>query len=291
VPTFDERAVREALLNAVSHRDYRHGGSVFVRQYPRRIEIVSPGGFPPGINPDNILWEQNPRNRRIAEALSKCGLVERAGQGFDLIYRTCIQQSKPLPDFSHTSEHSVWVTLHGQVQDPEFLRFLEEIGRERLASFATEDFLVLDFVHREQPIPDTLKPRLGPLLEQGVIERFGRGRGVRYLLSRRFYRFLGKGGVYTRRRGLDRETNKELLLRHIQDAFPEGCAMAELEQVLPNLSRPSIKRLLDELRDEGKATLQGTRRWARWFVCASAGTRKPCRAMDQKEEHEPKNEP
>lgn len=291
MPTFDERAVREALLNAVSHRDYRHGGSVFVRQYPRRIEIVSPGGFPPGINQENILWEQNPRNRRIAEALSKCGLVERAGQGFDLIYRTCIQQSKPLPDFSRTSEHSVWVTLHGQVQDPEFLRFLEEVGRERLASFATEDFLVLDFVHREQPIPDTLKPRFGPLLGQGVIERFGRGRGVRYLLSRRFYRFLGKGGVYTRRRGLDRETNKELLLRHIQDAFPEGCAMAELEQVLPNLSRPSIKRLLDELRDEGKATLQGTRRWARWFVCASAGTRKPCRAMDQKEEHEPKNEP
>lgn len=223
--------------------------------------------------------------------LSKCGLVERAGQGFDLIYRTCIQQGKLLPDFSRTSEHSVWVTLHGQIQYPEFLRFLEEIGRERLASFATEDFLVLDFVHREQPIPDMLKPRIGPLLDQGVIERIGRGRGARCLLSRRFYRFLGKGGVYTRRRGLDREINKELLLRHIQDAFPEGFAMAELEQVLPNLACSSIKRLLDELRDEGKATLQGTRRWARWFACTSVGTRKSCRAMDQKEEKEPKKEP
>ncbi|MBM4387829.1 MAG: transcriptional regulator, partial [Deltaproteobacteria bacterium] len=49
VPTFNERAIREAILNAVSHRDYRSGGSVFVRQYPRRIEIVSPGGFPAGI--------------------------------------------------------------------------------------------------------------------------------------------------------------------------------------------------------------------------------------------------
>ena len=55
VRTFSEIAVREALLNAVSHRDYRHPGSVFVRQFPRRIEIVSPGGFPPGITPDNIL--------------------------------------------------------------------------------------------------------------------------------------------------------------------------------------------------------------------------------------------
>ena len=48
VPTFNERVVRETVLNAVSHRDYRHGGSVFVRQYPQRIEIVSPGGFPSG---------------------------------------------------------------------------------------------------------------------------------------------------------------------------------------------------------------------------------------------------
>ena len=67
VSTFSEIAVREALLNAVSHRDYRHPGSVFVRQFSRRIEIVSPGGFPPGITPDNILDQQLPRNRRIAE--------------------------------------------------------------------------------------------------------------------------------------------------------------------------------------------------------------------------------
>ena len=58
VPAFDERAVREVLLNAVSHRDYRHTGSVFVRQYPRRVEIVSPKGFPPGIVQQNLLWEQ-----------------------------------------------------------------------------------------------------------------------------------------------------------------------------------------------------------------------------------------
>ena len=265
VPTFDERAVREALLNAVSHRDYRHGGSVFVRQYPRRIEIVSPGGFPPGISEQNILWEQNPRNRRIAEVLGKCGLVERAGQGFDLIYRTCIQQSKPLPDFSRTSEQSVWVTLHGQIQDPEFLRYLEEIGRERLAAFATEDFLALDLVHREQPVPKFLRPRLEPLLDQGVIERIGRGRGVRYLLSRRFYRFVGRPGVYTRRRGLDRETNKALVLKHIQDSGAAGATFAELQEVLPGLSRDQVQTLLRQLKREGRIRVEGATKGARWF--------------------------
>ncbi|MBN2490020.1 MAG: putative DNA binding domain-containing protein [Planctomycetes bacterium] len=270
VPTFNERAVREAILNALSHRDYRHGGSVFVRQYPRRIEIVSPGGFPAGISEENLLWEQNPRNRRIADVLARCGLVERAGQGFDLIYRECIRQSKPLPDFRRTGEHSVWVTLHGEIQDPEFLRFLEEIGRERAASFTTEDFLVIDLVRREQPIPVDLAPRLLILREQGVIERVGRGRGTRHLLSRRFYRFLGKGGAYTRQRGLDRETNKALLVRHIEDSACSGATLGELQQVLPNLSRDQVRTLLRELRRDGKIEVQGVTKAARWFP-AGAG--------------------
>lgn len=265
VPTFDERAVREAVLNAVSHRDYRLGGSVFIRQYPRRIEIVSPGGFPPGINEQNLIWEQNPRNRRIAEVLGKCGLVERAGQGFDLIYRACIQQSKPLPDFSRTSEHSFWLTLHGEIQDPEFLRFLEEVGRERLATFSIEDFLVIDLVHREQPVPARLAARLSYLLDQGVLERVGRGRGVHYLLSRRFHRFLGKGGVYTRRRGLDRETNKTLLLRHIVDSTATGATLGDLQQVLPGLSRDQVQSLLRDLKQEGRIVVRGRTNAARWF--------------------------
>jgi ATP-dependent DNA helicase RecG len=264
VPTFIERVVREAVLNAVSHRDYRHGGSVFVRQYPRRIEIVSPGGFPPGITPENILRQQNPRNRRIAEVLGKCGLVERAGQGFDLIFRESIRQSKPLPDFSHTDAHFVWLTLHGEIQDPEFLRFLEEIGQERMAAFSIDDFLVVDLVHREQSIPEDLQARVEHLLEQGIIERLGRGRGVRLLLSQRFYRRLGKAGVYTRKRGLDRETNKALLIRHLQESGDAGCPISELQQVLPAQSRDQLKRLLSGLRRERRVRLVGERRGARW---------------------------
>ncbi|MDE2743308.1 MAG: putative DNA binding domain-containing protein [Gemmatimonadota bacterium] len=265
VPTFNERVVREAVLNAVSHRDYRHVGSIFVRQYPRRIELVSPGGFPVGITPENILRQQNPRNRRIAEVLSKCGLVERAGQGFDRIFRECIQQSKPLPDFSHTDAYSVWLTLHGDIQDLEFLRFLEEIGREQVSSFSLDDLLVVDLVHREQPVPDDLKPRIEHLLEQGIIERMGRGRGVRLLLSRQFYRHIGKAGVYTRKRGLDRETNKELLLKHIQDNRKRGSQLRELVQVLPALSYVQVQKLLQELRIKGQIHKVGNTSAARWY--------------------------
>ncbi len=272
VPTFNERTIREAMLNAVSHRDYRTAGPVFIRQYPRRIEIVSPGGFPAGITPENVLWQQNPRNRRVAEVLGKCGLVERAGQGFDFMFRECIRQSKALPDFSRTDDNSVWLTLHGEIGDPEFLRFLEEIGRERLAAFGTDDFLVVDLVHRDQPIPEMLRPRVEPLFEQGVLERVGRGRGARLLLSRRFYRSIGKSGAYTRKRGLDQETNKQLLLKHIRDNAAEGATLADMQEVLPGLGRRTIQGLLESLRKEGAIELEGKTRAARWYPGVNRGS-------------------
>ena len=265
IPTFNEAAIREAVLNAIAHRDYRLGGSVFVRQYPRRLEIVSPGGFPPGITAENVLYRQAPRNRRIAEVLSKCGLVERSGQGVDRMFEACIKEGKPHPDFSQSDDYQVSVVLQGEVQDPQFLRFLEKVGSERLASFTTQDLLVLDLVHREQSLPEGLREHLRHLAELGVVETVGRGKGTRYILSRQFYRFLGKKGVYTRKRGLDRETNKALLLRHIRDNAKDGSRLQELIQVLPALSRSQIQKLLNEMRKEGIVHSTGRTKASLWY--------------------------
>ena len=111
-----------------------------------------------------------------------------------------------------------------------------------MAAFSTDDFLVVDLVHREQPVPDYLKSKVEHLLEQGIIERLGRGRGVRLLLSQRFYRRLGKAGVYTRKRGLDRETNKALLFRHIQDNAARREPGCELARGLPAFPRDQVQR-------------------------------------------------
>jgi len=266
IPTFAERSVREAILNAVSHRDYQLGGSVFLRQYPRRLMAESPGGFPPGITPENILDRQAPRNRRIAETFARCGLVERSGQGMNLMFEESIRQGKLRPDFGGTDAYQVTLTLHGQVQDARFVKFLEEIGREIQVGFDVHDFLLLDLVNRQAPVPSGLQPRLRRLADIGVVETVGRGRGTRYLLAQRFYATSGEEALYTRRKGLDREQSKALLLKHLQAAFPEGCAMEELNQVVPALSRESVRRLLHELRREGKVRLEERRRWSRWFA-------------------------
>lgn len=271
IPTFDEKAVREALLNAVAHRDYRLGGSIFVRQYPRRLEIVSPGGFPAGITPENIVDQQNPRNRRLAEALGKCGLIERSGQGLNLMVESAIRQSKPLPDFKGSAAHEVRLTLEGTVQDPAFVRFLERVGEDRLQSFTTHDFLILDALRRDQPLGPQQMARLPALIEAGVVEGHGRGRGARHMLSRGLYAALGKKGSYTRKRGLDRGTNKQLLLTHIRDNDADGSPLRDLKEVLPAASAAQVQGLLHELRAEGQIRVLGTKRWARWHLAKTSG--------------------
>ena len=269
IPTFDYRVVREGLLNAVSHRDYRLGGSTFVRQFPKKLEIQSPGGFVPGITPENILWKQAPRNRRIAEVFARCGLVERSGQGARLMFERSIREGKSRPNFSRTDDHEVFLSLYGEVQDERFLQFFQKVGQEKLSTFSTQDFLIVDLIHREQPVPAELQGRLPRLLELGVLESQGGGKNRKYFLSRSFYTALGERGTYTRKRGLDKETNKELLFKHIEDSEEEGARFEELTQVLPALSRGQIQRLMEELKRENRVRVVGRTKGARWYPKSS----------------------
>ena len=271
VPTFNERVVREGILNAVSHRDYRLAGSIFVRQFPHKLEIVSPGGFPEGVTPENILRRQKARNLRIAEALAKCGLVERSGQGADLMFRESIRESKPRPDYSDTDEHQVSLTLRGEVQDPGFLRFLERVGEQKLRSFSVEDMLVLDMLRAGDAIPERLRARLQPLRELGLVEAIGHGRGARYFLAKKLYVVIGDRAGYTKKRGLDRETNKALLLKHLEHYKTEGSQLRDLMRVLPSLSRGQVQSLMRDLRREGRAHAVGVTSAGRWYVGKPGG--------------------
>ncbi|MCU0749361.1 MAG: putative DNA binding domain-containing protein [Akkermansiaceae bacterium] len=266
IPTFDETAIREGILNAICHRDYRLGGSVFIRQYSRRLEIVSPGGFPPGITLENIADQQNPRNRRLAEALSRCGFIERSGQGVNLMIERAIRQTKPLPDFSRSATHEVFLALAGAIQNPAFLRFIERLGEDALSRFQTLDFLALDTLAHGRHLTSEMKTRLPDLIGAGAVESQGRGKGKRFFLSRELYAEMGSPGSYTRLKGLDHETNKALLLKHLQDAGAAGAPIREFEGVLPAQSRTNIRRMLSELRDEGLVDLQGNSRAQRWFM-------------------------
>ena len=266
---FNEDVVREALLNAVAHREYRDGGSIFVRQFPSRLEVTSPGGFPSGITPDNIVYRQHPRNRCIAEALQHCGLVERSGQGADRIFRSCLQEGKNRPDYTGSDADQVLLVLDGQLRNPEFVRYLDRLAGERRMGLALEDFLVLDRVRAGEAIPERLEKSFAKLMDCGVIEKAGRGRGVRHMLSRALYKHVGEAGAYTRRKGLDEGHNQQLVLQHVRDCGSQGATMAEFEQVLPSKTRSQISALLRRMKASGHIRVEGKTRAARWYVGAA----------------------
>lgn len=263
IPTFNERVVREAILNAVSHRNYQMGGNVFIRQYQNRLVVESPGGFPNGITLENILDRQLPRNRRIAEILALCGLVERSGQGMNLIYELNIKEAKQLPDFTGTDENFVSLTLNGLVLDMKMLSLINQIGNDRMEILSTGDFLTINELYHEQSVTDSLKPCLKKLMDLGIVEHIGRNK---YVLARSLYTAAGKPGIHTRVVGLDRDTNKELLLKHIRKNGDKGTPFKELQQVLPGHNRGQIQVLMRELRADGKIDCKGKTSAARWFL-------------------------
>ena len=265
IPAFNEDAVREAVLNAVCHRDYRLGGSVFIKQYPARLEIISPGGFPPGITPDNVLKKQSPRNRRLAEACGRCGLVERSGQGMDRIYDSALREGKAQPQFTGTDDFQVALIMRGEVIDPHFLRLLDS-AQEHNIVLNVDHLIVLDHIRQEAALTPDMEECVRHLIKLGLVERVGKGRAGKLILSRGMYRVLGEPGTYTRYAGLDKETNKQLIVKHIKTCGKRGAALKEFRQVLPQLTDPQIRHLVYDLRAETKIELEGWAKNARWFL-------------------------
>jgi ATP-dependent DNA helicase RecG len=263
IPTFNEWVVREAVLNAVSHRNYQLAGSVFVRQYHDRLVIESPGGFPYGVTTKNILYKQAPRNKRVAEILALSGLVERLGQGMDLMFELSVRESKALPDFHGSDNYFVRLTLNGLIMDKQLLLFLKKIGNEQQELLSTDDFLAIDALFYDKPLNENLRLRLKRLVDMGIVEHSGRGK---YVLARGLYEATGKTGVHTRVVGLDRDTNKQLLLKYIRKSVDTGAPLKELCQVLPSHSLRQIQILLGELRTDGKITSKGAGKGAAWFI-------------------------
>ena len=87
IPALPPEAVREAVVNALVHRNYVHFSEVFVEINGGKIVIKNPGSFPPGVSPDDP--RPKPRNPLLYELMYQMGYVERRGRGLELIRRAC----------------------------------------------------------------------------------------------------------------------------------------------------------------------------------------------------------
>lgn len=117
VPEYPDFAWREALLNAVAHRDYGvQGRGVEVWLFDDRMEVTSPGGLMPSVSIERLLAGERThvsRNPRIVRCLVDLGLMRDAGEGILRMYEKMEEQGLPRPRYD-TREHEVWVTLRNR---------------------------------------------------------------------------------------------------------------------------------------------------------------------------------
>jgi ATP-dependent DNA helicase RecG len=132
IPAYNEDVIREGLLNACVHRSMQIQSSVVVRQSPYNIHIINAGGFPVGVDLNNILTTVSvPRAKRLCEVLEKTGMIERSGQGVDKIFYNCLAEGKALPDYSESDAYHIDLRLSAEVIDPAFHLFIKDEQRRR----------------------------------------------------------------------------------------------------------------------------------------------------------------
>ncbi len=185
---YPRRAVREALINAVAHRDYRLGGRrIEVRMFSDRLEIISPGGLPGYITLDNIVDEHFSRNPRIVSGLFQWGYIEELGLGVDLMIDEMTAAGHPPPHF-RAEPHLFSVTFYNKRERPPIARW-QRVMNERQAK-------ALEYLQRHGRItnreyrglcPDvsaeTLRLDLVDLTDKGILLKIGDKKGTYYILK------------------------------------------------------------------------------------------------------------
>ena len=266
IPAFNEEVFREALFNAVCHRDYTQQGSIIIKQSPEEIEISNPGGFPQGVTAENIISvPSTPRNRNLAEMFQKIFKgVERSGQGADKIFRFTIEEGKGMPDYSNTDTFHVCLGIPASLKDGKFIQYLEKVIEDLQVSLSVEDIVLLEKI-REGNFENITLKTVKHLLDMGLIELHGKTRGAKYILSDQYYKEIGALGERTRRIGLSRGKCKELILEHIRK-YKSG-RISEFTQIFPELKRTNIANFITELKNERKIKKGGgNTRGAYWII-------------------------
>lgn len=141
---FNEEVIRESILNAIAHRDYKISSEIVIKQYPSKIVLSNPGGFPKGVTLDNIIIvNSTPRSRLMTEILEKTGLVERSGQGIDKIYAYTLAEGKGIPDYTKSDYFQVVLNLSSIIEDSAFHMLIRPFYRDGILTLGVDEILTL----------------------------------------------------------------------------------------------------------------------------------------------------
>jgi ATP-dependent DNA helicase RecG len=180
-------AVAEIIINALAHRDYQSDASVQVYVFADRVAVWNPGELPPTLTPAKLKKAHSsvPRNKRLCEALFLANYIDKAGTGVLDVLNQCKAAGLPEPDFAQDGDQFT-VTLWRDALTPARLDQLGLNERQRKAigllrmkpRLTNTDYQKLNAIART-----TAKRDLEELVQWGLLELVGFGRGAHYRLT------------------------------------------------------------------------------------------------------------
>jgi ATP-dependent DNA helicase RecG len=190
---YDERLIRELLINAIAHKSYTISGDIFIKVYQDRLEITNPGGLPLGITKDNILHTTYRRNPHLIRILHDLKLMEGKGTGYNLIYEITSRDAKafpiPISDYNSTS-----ILQYSKILDEEAVLLLDFIATN--FQLSQKEFIALGVITRYKKILATqltkelqltdeerLRTYVNKMIEQAIIITRGIKKGTEYLIN------------------------------------------------------------------------------------------------------------
>ncbi|MBQ7930880.1 MAG: putative DNA binding domain-containing protein [Clostridia bacterium] len=257
-PDFDKRALREAIVNAYSHRDYSKMGRVRVAVSDEGLTVANPGGFIEGISVSNLLTaEPHGRNPALADALKRVGLAEKTGRGIDRIFEGSLIYGRTLPDYSASTTVTVSLFIPRSAPDVQIAQMVsnEQIRLGRPLPINT--LLILNHL-KDAPRSDVrqiaealnlpeavVKTVLEKSMENGLVEAYGSGRSRSYLLAQNVYGDKREKIGYVRQADIDETRHTELILNLAKkNEFISRADVVELLHINENRAYYLLRKLV-----------------------------------------------
>jgi ATP-dependent DNA helicase RecG len=191
---YPAEAVREAIVNAVAHRDYRvQGDEIRVLMFSDRIEFYSPGRLPGHVTVENLVEERFSRNEVVVQVLSDLGFIERLGYGIDRMIRLMSEAGLPAPRFEETAA-GFQVTLLGPgtalISEGADVHRWRHLGvnerQEQALVYLAEKGRITNREYQElcpEVSAETIRRDLADLVSKNLLLKIGEKRATYYILK------------------------------------------------------------------------------------------------------------
>ena len=262
---YNENVLREAILNALMHRDYSISSTITIKQYPNRIEFINPGGFPQGVNIENILTvNSTPRSHLLADVLRKIGSVEKSGQGVDRMYYATLIEGKKIPDYSLSDNGQVVLRIYGEIEDKAFYLFIKQVqdALEKKDELSVLNILTLYQIKKGKMLTEISQEEIRKLYNKKLIKRIGATSSNKFRLNDDYLNFKDVSEKDVEIGGIAISD-----LRSIANCFENKTTvkMGDFVEQLPNsVKRHQVKYIIDKLSEQNIILQEGKGRGTKY---------------------------